>query len=422
MEQRPRLQLFTPAARIVTGNVQKPNLNDMHGRPRDKPQYFFGVAFPKNHPDCGAMFQAMHDFAAAQYAYYPDVVRRINALWQVGPKGCGFAFKFEDGDVPHPQKGIREGYAGCWVMKFTSTYPIRTCNLDNHDVPPAHVLTGYLVDVAFNITINQKTDHTAGLFLNPVFVRLLSQAQAIVGGPQAGQVFQGRQAPTHELGNFRAALAPVSGVPGAGGGGGYPGGPGGMAPHPSQTIGGPGPMAHPGHTQGAYGNGGGQSAPAQGQQAGGGGGFMYPSGQGNPTINPMGAGAPSAPSHQPMGAPGMSMLDVAEARLREVGGGGQNAPANPPQAHTMPSLPGAPSGVSNAPSSPDTGAVMSPGVTHTSSPSDQPGNAPNAGGPAVPGGASVVHAPSTVPGQGSPIVSPSNAQPHPQFVHGGQAA
>lgn len=203
---------------------------------------------------------------------------------------------------------------------------------------------------------------------------------------------------------------------------------------------------------------------------------MYPSGQGNPTINPMGAGAPPAPSYQPMGAPGMSMLDVAEARLREVGGGGglqypnqsgngmslrqaeaaihalagQNAAssgmrsetsgapagnavvpgsynggavaANPTQAHTMPSLPGAPSGVSNAPSSPDTGTVMSPGATHTTSPSDQPGNAHHAGGPAVPGGASVVHAPSTVPGQGSPIASHSEIQPHPGFVHGGQAA
>lgn len=403
MAEKPRIQLFTPASRIVSGNVQKPNLTDMHGKPRSSPQYFFAVAFPKTHPDCGAMFRAMHDFAAAQYAYYPHVVQRINALWTVGPK-CGFAFKFEDGDIPHPQKGIRPGYAGCWVMKFTSTFPIRCCNEHGQDIDPAQVLTGYLVDVAFNITINEKTDHTAGIYLNPVFVRLLSHAQVIVGGPQAGQVFAGRSAPKHELGNFAAAMQPQAGQPGAGGTS-----PGQVIQQATQAI------------QGSFQR---QEPAPQYQQGGPANPGFHQAAQGYPGGAPQGNGGHSP--HE-----GVSTGGNFQAPGGAVAG-------NPPQPHSMPSLPGSPGGMhhqvhqnGSAPIAPEMSGSGGPNQGHAiASPSSAPSGAPEGNGhvnaPAVPGGASLAPAHSTGAPQGSPIASPSETAqtyaPHPGFVHGGQAA
>lgn len=448
-QKKPSIQLFTPAARIVSGNVQKPNPLDMYGRPRDKPQYYFAVAFPKTHPACAGMFQAMHTFAAQQYQHFPDVLRRIDMLWTHGPKNIGFAYKFEDGDIPHPQKGLREGYAGCWIMKFTSTFPIRCCDAQDRPIAPEQVLTGYLVDVAFNVVANGKTDHTAGLFVNPVFVRLLSAAQPIVGGPQAGQVFAGRAAPTHELGSFRAAMQPQAGVPGMTGytteapmRGQMQAPPQQQYAPPQQQYAPPPPQHHaPGYVT---------QPPMSGQQY-----------QQQVQQPPMGNGmAGHAPAHQPT-APASQPMSSESGGSPAMGAGVPGAHSGVPGGQvagnpTAPALPGTPAsgamsaGQTAAPglqSVTPSGAM--PAISHSDvgnggqmntggyshgpagqvSQATDPGNSgmvgnPHqpAGGPAVPAGASAAPVHSTGVQPGSPIASPSEYQPHPQFVHGGQGA
>jgi hypothetical protein len=206
-----RLDLISSAGRIVAGNVAKANPLDMNGKPRAKPQYFFALAIAKTDPAVGPLMQQMYQFASQQYSQFPDVTRRI----QLGlAPGTQFAWKIDDGDSAKLKE--RPGHAGCWIFKFSTTIAPKAVDRNNQMIDPVHIKTGYYADVAFSVSANGKTDHTAGLYVNPNFVRLLGYGEEIVAGPTAEQRFGAAPAP--QMGSA-APLAPggaPGGFPGAG--------------------------------------------------------------------------------------------------------------------------------------------------------------------------------------------------------------
>lgn len=356
-----RLSLTSFPGRLVAVadgmDLVKPSLTDMHGKPRPKPQYFFRVAIPKTTPGINEQLVQIAHFAHQAYAQYPFIQTRIlppaapghPQYYSIGRKGTQFAFKIDDGDVPNQRGKIGEGYAGCWIFNFATTLPLRCINRENVAIGAENFRLGCFVDVAFNVEPNGKLDHTAGIYLNPNFVRLLGYGQEIQRGPTAEEAF---------------ANAPAQLPPGA-----------------SMT-----PLAPGGAPGGFHGQPGGLAAPA-----------------------------PSHAAHGPVGGIAPGHGHVQHGQHQAAMGNGQ-APTLPPVNHAP---------VANSP------ATISPQMsTGTYSPSvadaAQPGQSDQGNGvagqvaPAVPGGA--LHAPSMSPAPLPESASPSSFQPHPAFVHGGQAA
>lgn len=240
MADYPRIDLRTPVGRLVMGDLAKPNPNDMHGKPRDKPQYFFALAVPKSDPNVIPLINQIMQHAWNSYSQMPDVTGRL----QAGLAAPDFAWKIDDGDQKHADK---QGCAGCWIFKFATTLPIRAANRENQQIDPATIELGSYADVAFTVAINGNRDRTAGIYMNPNCVRLLGYGERIVPGPSI-DTLMGAAPAALPPGASMTPVAPGSGgagypqQPGSGGAG-YPQQPG-YAPVPIQA-----PAPHEGHVQ-----------------------------------------------------------------------------------------------------------------------------------------------------------------------------
>jgi hypothetical protein len=247
------VKMYLPAGRIVQGSPTFKQDKDPQGRPKEKPNWFLAVAVPKTDPEVGGIINQIMQIAWAGYQSAPQVLEMIKP-GLAGP----FHWKIEDGDGSKAQG--KEGYAGCWVFKLsTSLGVISCCNAQNQLIDPSLVKCGYCVDVGISVDINKNVDSTAGVYLNPEMVRLLGYLPEIQSGPTPEQTFAGRPA-TVPQGVSATPLSPAGGMVGFSGGAGTGGpvvggtaGPGfPMSPAGGQAVpgtAGPGPA----HSAGAPG-------------------------------------------------------------------------------------------------------------------------------------------------------------------------
>jgi len=121
----------TPVGRFVGGSLTKPQTIDAEGRPlvyktgadagKPRTSFFMAIAVPK-----------------AGEAHWNQTAWG-QEIWNTGhadfPQGQAdhpaFAWKVEDGDSALPNKSgkkncDREGYRGCWILKFSSSFPSAT--------------------------------------------------------------------------------------------------------------------------------------------------------------------------------------------------------------------------------------------------------------------------------------------------------
>lgn len=199
--------MISPAGRIVAGSVFKPSTKDMKGKVREKPQYFFALAIPKTDPAVNNMLNAFWQLVIENVFNNPraTVVLQSAINEFIRPKS-GFAWKIDDGD--HPKHADKAGYPGNWVIKFTTTIPIKCYDREARQIDPASVKTGFYVDVAMTVQPNGYFDDQAGLYVNPNMVRLLGFGEEIQPGPSALQVFGAAPAPV--IGS-QTPLAPAGG-------------------------------------------------------------------------------------------------------------------------------------------------------------------------------------------------------------------
>lgn len=261
--------ILFPPGRIVQGDLYEAQDKDMQGNPLTiktganigqlTVRYFFAVAIPKtpgathfaNEPWGLRIWQAGH-------AWWPSLVDRATG---VIPENSKFAWKIEDGDdtKPNPDAQMRrncdrEGYPGCWVVKFSSTFATKI--FDERGQPlltPGLVKRGYWIETLGTIASNQNAKNP-GIYVNHNMVAFRAPGKEIISGPDPKSVGFGRAAlpagvtaqPLGNVANMPAALPP--GVPGA------PGAPvTGMPPMPGMTPGGhpmpgappPGMQMHP---------------------------------------------------------------------------------------------------------------------------------------------------------------------------------
>lgn len=201
----------TPIGRIVQGNplIANPQFDDRTKQPKlgaDGNQlnnWYINVAFDKTNPDTMAMVGEI----------YAEAARAFPQLWPQGVNfqapnfGCvraDFAIKIKDGDGhdlngnPHSKK---EGWAGHYIVQI-STYAgaMRVVDGNKNNAPitevgsgPNHIKTGDFVVVALDFKSNGwKGDAQSkpGLYMNPDLVQLVGYGDAIVGGPDANEVFK----------------------------------------------------------------------------------------------------------------------------------------------------------------------------------------------------------------------------------------
>lgn len=214
------IRFTLPVGRIVSGSPTFKQTTDPQGRPKAKPNWFMAVAVQKtalwespNAPQPGVAdsnidgaIGMLFNHALNGYASNPQVT----AMIQQGLNG-GFRWKIEDGDAP--ANAGKEGYAGCWIFKFSTTLGVPPCfGPDNTPMAPEDIKCGYWVAVNLSSSINGNQDNTAGIYLNPNGVQLVAAGPEIVSGPSAEQMFGNvrRQAPAGAL------TSPILGPGGSG--------------------------------------------------------------------------------------------------------------------------------------------------------------------------------------------------------------
>lgn len=213
--------LFTPGGRLVMGSLTERQDKDQQGAPIpvEDQAYFFAVAVPKSSPEVGPLVNQLWQMAATDYASMPLVMAQIN----MGLAATQFSWKIEDGDAPQvdPRTGLArqtpEYMKGCFIFKFRTKFEIGACDATGRDIARTGIKRGDYIDVMFNSQINGKVDHTAGIYLNPVAIRLLGYGEAIQSGVQASQAFAGRGAATmgSQMPTAAGAAMPAAALPGA---------------------------------------------------------------------------------------------------------------------------------------------------------------------------------------------------------------
>jgi len=180
---------YLPPGRIVMGDPHTVQTTDQQGREREKPTAFFGVAVPKTDARVMPVIQLAKQVAVSGYQQNAGIMAQINQ----GLGAPNFAWKIEDGDSEKNRN--REGFAGCWIFRFsTSLFPIKCANAQDQPIDPALIECGFYVDVAGAMACNMLTDKNAGIYLNPNCVRLLGYGPVIQQGPTAAQLFAQHQA------------------------------------------------------------------------------------------------------------------------------------------------------------------------------------------------------------------------------------
>lgn len=190
--------LYTPEARLVMGSTTERVTKDAKNQPipPEKQPIFMGLALPKTDPVTDTLLRQMFQMAMGHYGQMPMVAAQI----QQGLGARDFSWKIDDGDVPliDQQTGMPKEIAdyrrGCYIFKFSTLYQFGACDANNDDINPAQIKKGDYVDLMFNAAPNGNNDHTAGIYLNPVAIRLIRPGDPIASGVQASSAFAGRPA------------------------------------------------------------------------------------------------------------------------------------------------------------------------------------------------------------------------------------
>lgn len=282
-------QYFTPVGRFVSGDLMTKRDKDNQNRPipPENQRFEFGLAIRKDDPGVVALIQGLAGFAYNEYAKTaPHIAQRVANWMQTFD---GFSMKISDGDKPNQRGQVNQNTVGCFVFWFSTSIDIigASAAAANAQIPLDQIKRGYYVDVSGTAAINGLTDNNAGIYLNPLVVRLVAHGPEIVGSIDPQALFANHAAPV----NLPPGAMPIGSAPQPPAGAGMPGAglPGmGMAQPQQPGMGGTG-MMQPGFTNPAMP---GQVGTPPGAPAGMPG--FGAAGLGNPTAS---LGNPGFPAH-----------------------------------------------------------------------------------------------------------------------------
>lgn len=216
-----KTEFLTSVGRFVQGDPFEPQTKNMQGQPlmtqsgQPTQRYFMAVAFKKTDQAFGALYALIDQIARASFP-------GINILPPWDPQ-CRFSWKVMDGDgvddngKPNANK---PGFAGCWVVKFSSSFAPR-CFYAGKYAPHEQIQDANAIKRGWYVRISGTIEGNAnmqkpGVYVNLSMVELVGGGldDIIVTGPDASSVFGSQAA---QLPPGVAALpmgGPAAGLPG----------------------------------------------------------------------------------------------------------------------------------------------------------------------------------------------------------------
>lgn len=186
-----KVNITSPVGRMVAGSLYKPNTTDFDGKPlvyktgadagKPRVQFFFAIAIPKNPGETHW----------ANTAWGAEIWKVGHAAFPQAAQRPDFAWKIEDGDSMIPNKRNRkpaeqEGWKGCWVVKFTSSFAPTIYRQDGNSwvqlTEAEAVKPGYFIQVAFSVDGNGQQNNP-GVYLNPSMIAFRAYGPEINFGP-----------------------------------------------------------------------------------------------------------------------------------------------------------------------------------------------------------------------------------------------
>lgn len=230
------MDFITPVGRLVQGDAFIGSETDSQGQPRvvktgpnkGKPtkSFFQAIAFKKDDAAFLALYGQLVEVAKQGYPQH------FNPQGQcTHPR---MTYKVMDGDGVDDngvQNSTKEGFAGHWVLKCSSTYAPKCFEAGKYD--PSQQLTdssrikkGYYVRVAGTVVPNIGSD-VPGVYVNANMIELAGYGPEISSGPQASAVFGAVPLGALPAG---ASATPVGAAPG------QPATPGAMPGQPAAFV------------------------------------------------------------------------------------------------------------------------------------------------------------------------------------------
>ncbi len=221
------VKFVTPVGRLVQGDLYTPNTTDRKGNPlvvktgpnKGQPatQFYFALAIEKNNPDWPAFYQLLYNEARQGYPACFDAAGNI-----IHPR---FTMKISDGDgvdADGKPNSAKEGFAGHWIVKFTSSYACKVVKDEMLEFTKDFAKCGHYGRVIGSASPNIGSD-VPGLYVNPEVFEWYGYGKEIQGGINAVAAVQaaGRAAyvpagmSTVPMGGAPAATAtpPAPGTP-----------------------------------------------------------------------------------------------------------------------------------------------------------------------------------------------------------------
>lgn len=197
MAQQQAVSFVSPVGRLVQGDVFKGQTTDNKGQPltvktgpnKGQPmtRYFISLAVEKNNPDLPAFWALLQQCARQGF---PQL---FNPQGQcTHPR---FTYKMMDGDgIDNDGKSNADkpGFKGCFVFKFSSSFPPRVVHNGQYINAEDAIKRGYFIQVAGNAQPNIGSE-VPGLYLNHEAVMLVGYGEEIKGGIDAIGAFAAAQ-------------------------------------------------------------------------------------------------------------------------------------------------------------------------------------------------------------------------------------
>jgi hypothetical protein len=182
--------ILSPVGRIVQGHAFIPNETDQQGHKltiksganagQPRVDYFISLAISKTDPEWNNLWAIMNQVA--------------NAAWIGGQSQApGFSWKLKDGDGID-SKGQpfsnREGWAGCWIVTFSSSFApkVYSANGATQLVEHNSVKRGDYARVYASSQGNNNTEKP-GIYMNLHMIELIGYGAEIITGPDGATIF-----------------------------------------------------------------------------------------------------------------------------------------------------------------------------------------------------------------------------------------
>lgn len=210
MAKAPSVDLLSPIGRIVYGDCFVANTTDANGNPltyaaghpkfgQPKQEYLLNLAVDKRDPEFGPYYAAIDKLARESWPQFFN--GPVGADGRPTCTNPNMSLKIMDGDGfdgNGKPNNVKEGYAGCWIIKYKSAFAPKVFYkdryADNDQIKDSNLVhAGDFVRVFGSMSSNQNVQKP-GLYMNLSQIALWGKGTKITTGPSAATAFGGAPA------------------------------------------------------------------------------------------------------------------------------------------------------------------------------------------------------------------------------------